>query len=94
MARHYRICVRGQLDASWSDRMAGLRITSTTDAEGPLTILEGPVRDQSQLTGVLDTLSDLSLTLVSVQFLPAPPDVDAARSDQGARPAEQQWRRT
>ena len=72
MATRYRICVRGQLDPSWSDRMAGLQITATTGPEGPLTTLEGPVRDQSELTGVLDTLNDLNLTLVSVQSLPAP----------------------
>jgi hypothetical protein len=72
VATRYRICVRGQLDTSWSDRMAGLQITATTDPEGPLTTLEGAVRDQSELTGVLDTLNDLNLTLVSVQSLPGP----------------------
>jgi hypothetical protein len=65
----YRICVRGRLEESWSDRMAGLQITATTDPEGPLTTLEGAVRDQAQLTGVLDTLTDLNLTLISVQSL-------------------------
>ena len=49
--------------------MAGLQITATTDPEGPLTTLEGAVRDQAQLTGVLDTLTDLNLTLISVQSL-------------------------
>ena len=72
MATRYRICVRGELDPSWSDRMAGLQITATADPEGPLTSVEGAVRDQSELTGVLDTLNDLNLTLVSVQSLPAP----------------------
>ena len=31
MPTRYRICVKGQLDASWSDRMAGLSITTDRD---------------------------------------------------------------
>ena len=65
----YRICVRGRLDESWSDRMAGLRISTEPAPEGPLTTLEGQVQDQAQLTGVLDTLTDLNLTLLSVESL-------------------------
>jgi hypothetical protein len=49
--------------------MAGLRISTEPAPEGPLTTLEGDVQDQAQLTGVLDTLTDLSLTLISVQSL-------------------------
>ena len=70
MAKRYRICVRGRLDASWSDRMAGLHITSGTDPGGAVTTLEGPVRDPAELTGVLNTLSDLNMPLISVQSLP------------------------
>lgn len=76
MTKRYRICVRGQLDPSWTDRMAGLQITATADPDGPLTTLQGPVRDQSELIGVLDTLNDLNLTLVSVQSLPGPRNGD------------------
>jgi hypothetical protein len=65
----YRICVKGSLDESWSDRMAGLHISTEFTPEGPLTTLEGEVRDQAQLTGVLDALTDMNLTLVSVQSL-------------------------
>ncbi len=72
MPTRYRICVRGRLDASWSDRMAGLLITANSDSEGPLSTLEGEVMDQAELAGVLDTLSDLNLPLVSVESLPAP----------------------
>jgi len=73
----YRICVRGRLDPSWSDRMAGLRITSETGPEGPVTTLEGPVRDQAELAGVLATLSDLNLILVSVHSPSHTGDQDA-----------------
>jgi hypothetical protein len=53
--------------------MAGLRISTEPAPEGPLTMLEGEVRDQAQLTGVLDALTDLNLTLISVHSLPASP---------------------
>jgi hypothetical protein len=79
----YRICVRGRLDASWSGRMAGLRITADSDPEGPLSTLEGEVRDQAELTGVLDTLSDLNLTLVSVHSPSHAGDQDAPSSGPG-----------
>ena len=93
VATRYRICVRGQLDPSWSDRMAGLQIAATSDPEGPLTTLEGSVRDQSELTGVLDTLNDLSLTLVSVQSLPAPGNGNTGTTDRGG-PASTGQRRS
>jgi hypothetical protein len=83
MTTRYRICVRGRLDPSWSDRMAGLRITSETGPEGPVTTLEGPVRDQAELTGVLDTLSDLNLTLVSVHSPSHAGNQDAPSSGPG-----------
>jgi hypothetical protein len=64
--------------------MAGLQIAATSDPEGPLTTLEGSVRDQSELTGVLDTLNDLNLTLVSVQSLPAPQNGETGAIDGGS----------
>ena len=69
MTTRYRICVKGRLDASWSDRMAGLSITTDRDLDGAVTTLEGEVRDQSELTGVLDTLSDLNMTLIRVESI-------------------------
>ena len=39
----YRICVRGRLDASWSDRIGGMQITETRGPDGQVeTILVGP----------------------------------------------------
>jgi len=37
------------------------------DSEG--TILQGPVSDQSELSGILNTLYELHLPLISVQYL-------------------------
>ena len=88
----YRIRVRGRLDESWSDRMAGLRISSEPAPEGPLTTLEGEVKDQAQLTGVLDTLTDLNLTLISVQSLPASQNGNTSIIDRGGSASTGQGR--
>ena len=68
---NYRIRVLGLLDESWSDRLGGLRITacSLKDQEGPVTELVGQVRDQAKLAGVLNSLYELHLTLLSVEYL-------------------------
>jgi hypothetical protein len=68
---NYRIRVLGFLDKSWSDRLGDLRITacSLKDQEGPVTELIGKVRDQAKLAGVLNSLYELHLTLLSVEYL-------------------------
>ncbi len=68
MALHYRITVKGLLDISWSAWFDGLTITH--DAGGNTT-LEGTVRDQTALYGLIARMRDLGLTLVSV--VPATP---------------------
>ena len=70
-AGNYRIRVQGVLDKSWSDRMGGLRITagSVKDQEKPVSELVGQVRDQAELSGVLNTLYELHMTLLSVEYL-------------------------
>jgi hypothetical protein len=67
----YHIRVQGFLDESWSERLGGLRITACAlkDHEGPVTELVGQVRDQAELAGVLNTLYELHLTLLSVEYL-------------------------
>jgi hypothetical protein len=68
---NYRIRVLGLLHENWSDRLGGLRITacSLKDQEGPVTELVGQVRDQAKLAGVLNSLYELHLTLLSVEYL-------------------------
>jgi hypothetical protein len=66
----YRIRVQGFLHESWSERLAGLRITtSSLMDQGPVTVLVGQVRDQAELTGVLNALYQRHLTLLSVEHL-------------------------
>jgi len=64
----YRIIIRGTLDAGWADRLSGMTISATRLANGAsATLLIGELADQSALVGVLNTLHDLGLSLVSVE---------------------------
>lgn len=64
----YRIVVKGDLGQEWSDRLGGLAITSTQREGGsPHTALIGPLRDQAELNGVLDTLYNLHLPILRVE---------------------------
>ncbi|MEI6914942.1 MAG: hypothetical protein WCL39_07410 [Armatimonadota bacterium] len=65
----YRIVVQGGLDQSWSDRLAGMRITTQADQTIPIvTVLEGRVNDQAELVGVLNSLYDLHMSILSVEL--------------------------
>ena len=53
----YRIQVKGYLDASCSDWLGGMSITTTGEVdEAPVTTLVGRLLDQAALMGVLNTL--------------------------------------
>lgn len=66
----YRIVVRGAVPESWSDRLAGMKVTPVKGSD-PLqqSTLEGLLRDQAELNGVLETLYSLHLTIVKVKQL-------------------------
>ncbi len=59
----YEIRLKGHLDARWAVRFDGLSFTHARDGT---TILTGPVVDQAALHGVLRTVRDLGLPLLSV----------------------------
>jgi len=64
----YRIVVKGELGEQWSDRLAGMAIAVRKAETGsPHTTLFGPLRDQAQLNGVLETLYSLHLPILSVE---------------------------
>ena len=69
-AAHYRIVVAGELDARWSDRLAGLSIERIEGNEQrPHTLLTGKIRDQAELNGVLESLYGLHLPIVRLEKL-------------------------
>jgi len=66
----YRIEVQGNLDMGWSGRLAEMRIeNSKRGGEVEATILSGSVRDQAELIGVLNSLYDLHMPLLSVEIV-------------------------
>ena len=66
----YRIRVEGALDENLSDRLGGMRITSRKRADqSTVTTLTGRVTDQAELTGVLNSLHELHLPILSVNIL-------------------------
>ena len=69
----YRIVVQGRIDESWSDRLAGMRITAGEFENGtPTTHLFGHLRDQAQLSGVLNCLYDRHLAILLVEHVGDP----------------------
>lgn len=64
----YQFRVQGHVDRSLIDWFAPLSVTNEPNGEATLT---GPIRDQSELYGILMKLSNLNFTLIAVQRLPA-----------------------
>ena len=65
----YCIEVQGCLDETWSDRLAGMRIRTSCRGDTEVTTLSGQVRDQAELLGVLNSLYELHLPLLSLEIL-------------------------
>ena len=60
---YFEIRVRGQLSDLWADWFEGLAIRQSENGE---MLLSGPIADQAALMGVLNKLSRLNLTLLSL----------------------------
>ena len=66
----YRIKVQGYLDKSRSDFLGGMTITTVSqEDQGVVTTLVGRLRDQAELAGVLSTLYEFHLPILSVECL-------------------------
>jgi hypothetical protein len=68
----YRISVVGVLEESFSDRLCGLTIRNTQpdqSASKPVAILTGQLADQAALFGVLNTLYNMRMPLLAVEYL-------------------------
>ena len=59
--------MRGRIPARWSDRLEGMTITCPPATEPPVTTLSGELSDQAALCGVLNTLYELHLSLLTVE---------------------------
>ena len=66
----YRIRVQGHLDDSWTDRLGGMVITRAfTEENQPMSILIGRLSDQAALSGVMNALYGLHMSVFSVERL-------------------------
>lgn len=62
----YRIRVKGRLDPSWSDHLAGMVIEHLEERGEPTSIVTGQLPDQSALAGVINALVDMQCEVLSV----------------------------
>ena len=65
MKGQIEIKILEHLDPKWEACLEGFSIRR----EGRLTILQGKLKDQAQLHGILHFIRDLNLTLISVNSL-------------------------
>lgn len=66
----YRICVRGRITASWRDCFEDIAISTTSAPDGTVaTTLEGVLPDQAAVVGMINSLHDLRLAILSVECL-------------------------
>ena len=62
----YEIRAEGTLEERWHDRLGGMAVTVEPGGE---VVLEGLLEDQAALSGVLDALNRLQLSVVSVRLI-------------------------
>jgi len=65
----YLINVQGRIPANWRDRLEGMAVMELSAAEPPVTTLVGELADQVALAGVLNSLVELHLAVISVDRL-------------------------
>ncbi len=66
----YRIVVQGTLDQSRREMVANMKISRGSEEDGsPETVLVGRLLDQTELNGVLNSLYELHIPILSVEFL-------------------------
>ena len=65
----YRVTVLGELGTDWSEKFCGMTILHDTRDNNTITILEGHLRDQAALSGILNMLYDLHFAVISVEMI-------------------------
>jgi len=60
--RYWKIRIKGNLDERWKDWFDGLSVTNQGNDE---VLLQGIVRDQSTLVGIINQIHNLNLELIS-----------------------------
>lgn len=63
----YQIRVKGHLDEILASWFEGMSVSNREDGDA---VLSGPLSDQAALQGILKRISDLGLTLISMNVVP------------------------
>jgi hypothetical protein len=74
----YQIRVKGHLDETLASWFENFTISNQEDGD---TLLTGPIQDQAALHGILNRISNLGLTLVSVNSVPQEEEEDKPEDD-------------
>lgn len=80
--RDYHMIVEGELSPAVARAFEGMQMTPVAG----MTVIAGPVRDQSELHALLQRIGDLGLTLVNLAVVPDHPTVHTKGN--GARQPE------
>jgi len=64
----YQIQVQGHLSQTWVDYLGGMAVSISGEGERTVTTLSGQAMDQAALMGLLNSLYDLGLSLLSVDY--------------------------
>ncbi|MGB5388233.1 MAG: hypothetical protein WBN20_15745 [Eudoraea sp.] len=65
----YQIKVLGKVPSSWSERLSGMDLSYRNKKSGVETTLIGKMSDQAQLSGLLISLYELHMSVLSVEKL-------------------------
>lgn len=67
----YQIVVDGLVEEGMSEFLAGMQIESTDRSDGSsITTLTGLIADQAELAGVVNSIYELHLSILSIEVLP------------------------
>ncbi|MBK1826324.1 hypothetical protein [Haloferula rosea] len=81
----YRITVQGKLDEKLVRHLDGLNLSEiTANGETPVGVLVGRLIDQAALSGLLNSLYDLQLPIISVECI----NVEAADAESHSVPSK------
>lgn len=73
----YRIEVQGHIPEGWSNRLGAMQLFyPSPKSNNEVTLLQGRVSDQAELAGILNSLYELHLSLLSVQYLGNQPPIE------------------
>jgi len=72
----YQIRVLGKVPESYADSFSGMTISYNKLEEEEITLLIGEMRDQASLSGVLNALYDMHMSVLSVKKMNNPPKTE------------------